>query len=429
MRALLALLLLLAGGYFGISDAQAACYADFHCDTRSEAYSAASVVPPGGAVCANNGWGTAVITVQLVGGNSYEGTLTCSGSGYNGGSQGRWFWYAECPASMPSATWDEATHTCKIPCSAQAPDSEYNGLEPNGTYCKFGCTFQQPAITGTGVLASPTGATCAPSDPCPSGMVKLTSGDFQGACAPDSDGDGSSDSNDFAPDDPKNGEDGALPPPDSDGDGTPDEPPGPGDETDNKSSGGGNCQSPPTSSGDGILSNLLYQGWAGRCEGEKTNKALKEIQDGIALSSDNIVDAINGIDGAGGTDMTDTNAKLTELGGKADAGNGLLSGIRGVLDDIKGFFTGDGSTPGEGEPLPSVDDVFVTASDPPVFDDSGFGFVGGSCPLLDLPTFEFRGETVTIPWGDICGALEILAAMILLAGHVQAAYIFAGIAR
>lgn len=79
------------------------------------------------------------------------------------------------------------------------------------------------------------------------------------ACVPmaeDSDGDGVHDDADTSPDDPDNGQDN-----------------GTGNESDNVSTGGGNCSNPPRSSGDAIAAQIAYQTWATRCAVDKLREA------------------------------------------------------------------------------------------------------------------------------------------------------------
>jgi len=55
-------------------------------------------------------------------------------------------------------------------------------------------------------------------------------------------------------------------------------------------------------------------------------------------------------------------------------------------------------------------------------DDTGF-LSSRACPVADLGTFTIVGETFEIPSDLLCTALAIMAALILLVGHIQAAMI------
>jgi hypothetical protein len=251
----------------------------------------------------------------------------------------------------------------------------------------------------------------------------------------DSDGDGIGDNSDFAPNDPSNGKDGSAPPP-------PPPPPGtcggagqppctpPGDESDNVSSGGRDCESEPRSSGDGIAAQIAFQTWKTRCEAEAVRAKLGELNSKAAAGNGYLADIAGklgqpggvsvGIYGGGGTDMDATNGKLDTIIQK-------LTDFFGIGDNTAESL---GGSPPAGEAA-DVDGLFQTEDYNDILagggDSSGFGFMNAVCPLLDLPVYEFRGEPVDAPWESICTALQILAGMILLAGHVQWAYIVAGI--
>lgn len=76
----------------------------------------------------------------------------------------------------------------------------------------------------------------------------------------DTDGDGVGDNADFAPTDETNGEDA-----------------GTGQEDDNTSTGGGNCENPPHSVGEPITAQIAFQTWKGRCAAEAQLEELKKI--------------------------------------------------------------------------------------------------------------------------------------------------------
>lgn len=148
-------------------------------------------------------------------------------------------------------------------------------------------------------------------------------------------------------------------PSDADGDGDGNDD---GDGEEGTASGGDTCASPPTSS-DSVIGKVSEMVWRLRCAGEE---------------------------GDSGLDPT-------------------IAGDQG--DDAH----------------PEVDSIFSTSDLATQVgqggDDSGVPGMVRVCPLLELPDLEFRGNTVTLPWASICGALEILAGLILLAGHIQWAYI------
>lgn len=195
------------------------------------------------------------------------------------------------------AVWNDSLKVCEVPCSSKPPlgdlwlQGDYAN-DPNMSIyvCSDGCQYLPPAGTTQVIQTTidgqtwssvqgflPVGdtATCSTDDTGGSGPP--ADGDHDGHSDAndafpsdpgewsDGDGDGVGDNGDFAPNDPSNGGDGSgTPPPDNDGDGEPDYP-GPGNESDNVSTGGGSCDNPPQSSGDGILAQIAYQTWATRC--------------------------------------------------------------------------------------------------------------------------------------------------------------------
>lgn len=177
--------------------------------------------------------------------------------------------------------YDPASNSCidwELECTARSNETNWmhDGLPGQQLVCSEGCTYgayydpdtQQSYFstldTGTGAWFGQ----CEEGTPEPTECTN-------GQCAPDADGDGTPDDSDTFPDDPTESTD-------SDGDGTgdnadhsPDDPTdgdddGTGDETDNRSEGGGTCDAPPTCNGDGIQCNLLFQTWKTRCAAERT---------------------------------------------------------------------------------------------------------------------------------------------------------------
>ncbi|WP_407351562.1 hypothetical protein [Luteimonas sp. R10] len=144
--------------------------------------------------------------------------------------------------------------------------------------CKDGCVFEctgfaciEQVIDGQTAWYSaswdPNGQTCSAG----SGGFPSTP---PSQSPPDGDGDGSSDGSDPSPNNPGQGGGGSDGKPDEDGNcGGEGQPacgePGSGSGNGNTSGGGGNCGSPPSSTGDPILAQIAYQTWATRCAVEK----------------------------------------------------------------------------------------------------------------------------------------------------------------
>lgn len=182
-------------------------------------------------------------------------------------------------------------------------------------------------------------------------------------------------------------------------------------------SGGVNCEpsDQPVVSGDPLLAMITLQTWATRCAVESKD-AVTSTGDITSCASDFTVSG------------PPKSAELLKLkvirakycGDEARRDVSMLTGENlGNPEDKDGL------------EIPGVDALFSTEDMDATLagggDASGFGFSNSTCPLLAIPDFQFRGHTMTIPWDKICLALEILAGIILLAGHVQWAFIVAGI--
>lgn len=180
-----------------------------------------------------------------------------------------------CPADKP---WNHQTGTCGNNCDSKPPLSPghvkcYTNDINNCplTVCVDGCAYEDHASTGStfysivvdgeryiatdGWLAS--GGSCTVGHDTPDLTTPPT----------DSDGDGTSDGNDPAPHNPGiggQGDDGPSPTDDGGLCGRPGQPEC-GPASPNRSGGGGDCSTPPTSEGDAILAQIAYQTWATRC--------------------------------------------------------------------------------------------------------------------------------------------------------------------
>lgn len=229
----------------------------------------------------------------------------------------------------------------------------------------------------------------------------------------DTDGDGVGDDFDFSPDDPDNGKDNGV-----------------GDETDNTSTGGGNCSSPPVSNGDAIQAQIAYQTWKTNCSIEKLNKGSTVVGDVANCSSqfsctggdpaqcaqlyalrveicpnktamieklEQIKTAIQSSTSGTGSVDSETTTTDTEYSDFANQNSALFEG---AIPDIWGNGDGDG-------------DEFIA-------DSSGFGW-GSTCP--QPPTLSYAGQSFTLDFEGMCSVFQIIGLLILLAGFVQAVYI------
>lgn len=204
-------------------------------------------------------------------GNLYNAAATynCGGVGC-AGDFGRFSFTEKCSARDLQDKWkhdgNPATvdKVCHNGCSYEAaifldPQQSFTYYAPTGDACKVGDAPPPQPCDANGLCEPDTDKDGFPDsiDAFPTDPTEWK----------DTDGDGIGDNGDIAPNDPRNGDDGSKPP-----DGSDPTPPGqgPGDESDNQSSGGGTCSQAPTCSGDGIQCNILYQTWATRCAAERT---------------------------------------------------------------------------------------------------------------------------------------------------------------
>lgn len=291
----------------------------------------------------------------------------------------RWQFTNVCPAGE---VWNPVTQTCEgeQTCDVNGPPLAGGWVKSPDDQaiftCSGGCEY---ADNNSSSLCSRidgqyycsvdgwtrTGFTCTP-------------GDNDGAVPPsDSDGDGASDENDQAPNNP--GDTGGNDPHDGDsgeddsgtcgGEGQPacDGTNG-GSGQGNTSGGGGNCGSPPHSSGDAILAQIAYQTWATRC-------------------------AVEG-QGNGGSGGGDGDAISIEDGG--------------TIEDMETpWVDGEGIEPSEW--------------------DSGLG--GGSCPAPLSETITIAGHSATVEFSfdPLCQFATLMQAIVITMSLLLSAYIIAGV--
>lgn len=311
-------------------------------------------------------------------------------------------WAVEC---SEGSVWNEAGNTCNEPCDPNAPPltggfMSYTGSEPGYQTCSDGCEYNPSSMTyQTGMVDGikyvslagwiPSGASC-------------TVGPNDGYVPPlDSDGDGISDSYDNAP----------FNPGDSSSPNDPDKPKGEtnndgdGSGNGNQSSGGGSCDAPPSSSGDGILAQIAYQAWATRCAIERSKDANGNLrttggQNGTGQTP-----------GGGSTDMTETNGLLSAI-------KGFVKRISDFIDGITGEVGGLDTDKGQGE-----DDLATVWGDAPEeeeLDAGGLGW-GRTCP--QLPSISLGGYSGQVDDGSLCTVMQAVGALILLLAYFQAGLI------
>ena len=261
------------------------------------------------------------------------------------------------PSSCPSNyAWDSSFNNC----TPLPPDTDGDGVPDDQDAWPFDPT--RTADTDNDGIADEFDA--FPSDP--------------GENA-DTDGDGVGDNGDIKPSDPDNGKDG-----------------GTGNETDNVSTGGGNCSTPPNSSGDAILAQIAYQAWATRCASEGLGSKLDGIKTAIENQPTPMATAISGaLGGSGGGSNIDGDV----------SGMSLDEGVSGITG---GFPGGEGE--GEGEPVE--------------FDNAGF--FGGSRTCPELPVITVLGAEMDFNVPGLCTYFSIGASLVLLFAAVVGMRIIGG---
>lgn len=378
--------------WFGLGDARAECTPNgvygAACEYRGEAYAWAMSMGP---AAGETGWGCSPSA-----GPPHEILLTQDGGRFgrydvlnrcqNGGTGLNIGWVtwnvATCPAG---ATWDPATNTCGT-CSDKphlGPGSWSN--VQGDKMCRDSCEYEGGVSPGGGVGVCfdvvidgeryrhctdwvPTGAQCTVDGP----------GGYPGTpseAPPDSDGDGTSDDFDSAPNNPGrggSGPDGEPTQEDSDcgGVGQPEcGALGSGSGNGNTSGGGGDCNTPPSSTGDPILAQIAFQTWATRC-------------------------AVEGIANAG-------------------PGSGSGDGGEGALDQLRAEAAGLDQSLGEGD----ASDAWIDGPSSIDLDTTGLG-IGGTCPAP--PTVN--GVSID-PDGNLCMLVQIIGALVLVGAFAHAGYI------
>ncbi|MEZ0470076.1 hypothetical protein [Luteimonas salinilitoris] len=209
-------------------------------------------------------------------------------------------------------------------CADRLPlEGHFYGATGAYALCESGCVFQgEPLGRCLTIVVDaeesrycdswvPSGLTCTPG----AGGFPSTP---PGQTPPDGDSDGSSDGNDSSPNNPGQGGGGMEGGSDEDGNcGGEGQPecgnPGSGSGNGNTSGGGGDCGTPPSSTGDPILAQIAFQAWKTRCAVEARGDGdddddgddgrAERTADGQALEGD-----INAMEAEFGTNIFDDSA-------------------------------------------------------------------------------------------------------------------------
>lgn len=247
---------------------------------------------------------------------------------------------------------------------------------------------------------------------------------------PDADGDGKSDANDPSPNNP--GDSGGNGPDAPGGNGNED---GDGSGNGNRSSGGGNCAAPPSSSGDQIAAMIAYQTWATRCAIENAKNADGSLKLGTGEGGP-------GEGGGDGTDMGPTNGLLGNIKDGIKGIFDVVSPLKHAVDGVKGLMDGTGSDSGfEGQVAaidmdaqpPTDGEEDDPTTDLKIIEDSGTvldrldnsGFLGGgSCPA-DKAVSLGGGASMALSFGPLCQLLAAVSGLVMAAAYLIAFKIMA----
>jgi hypothetical protein len=284
----------------------------------------------------------------------------------------------ECPAGY---YWDDVNKTCGTPCSDKPsiPGSEKHALGSESSFCYEGCLYtgrgQCLGIVIDGIESTycsywttELGATCSVGE-SPEPIVPPV----------DSDGDGISDENDLSPNNPGVGNaDGQEPSRACGGPGQPECLPDGSNEGSgrgNTSTGGGDCNTPPRSSGDAILAQIAFQTWATRC---------------AVLTAANV-----------------------KPGSGSGGGDGDGDGEASEMDRLRNEAAGLDTSLGEGD----ADAAWIEAPSSLDLDTGGLG-IGGTCPAP--PTIN--GVSID-PDNNLCMLVQIIGSLVLVGAFAHAGYI------
>lgn len=358
---------------------------------------------------------------------------------------GCWHFTPECPAG---SSWDLATNACSAPCSERPSLSggqwvpyDYGLLTSPTTVCSDGCAFIFDTSTGTQYTTSiidgttwskvdgfvPTGATCSagPSSPQP---------DSNGPPV-DADGDGVSDGNDASPNDPGESVP-PIPPPDPSTCGGAGQPPCPSTESDpNRSTGGGDCRTPPQSSGDAILGQIAYQTWATRCAiangaGDGSINGPKDGHGAVVTGSPEVCNTAYTCTGDSAqcaqVALLRKTACSDVISGNVDSdGDGFGVDDKTNLQAIKDAVTADGDGGvGAGPEVPWVSPEYSEGNW-----SSGLG--GGTCPapISRTITLGSYSQAIEFSFGPMCEFSGYIFGIIVAISSVIGAMIFSGVRK
>lgn len=186
------------------------------------------------------------------------------------------------------------------------------------------------------------------------------------------------------------------------------------DDDDNTAGGGGNCDSPPITSGDAILGMVATQTWATRCAVEEGN-AAKFVGDIGNCKASFSVEGTN----ANAVKLRAMREQICGPGSVADAGDAFDAQASQATE------YGDGDEPPDDEPKDPLEgrkverdgNWFVNQ-----LDNAGF-LGGGSCPADK--TFSVGGRAFPLSMEPLCQLLGAISGLIVAVAYLIAFRIMA----
>lgn len=303
------------------------------------------------------------------------------------------------PVNGQAVTWNLHQQAYSgSPCAADtSPDEDPDTDEDEGRTCSVD--------TGTCVDSDGDVEYCTFNpDGTPSSCVPAV---------PDADGDNIPDNRDTHPNDPDNAED--------DGD---------GDEKDNTSTSGVDCDNPPISDGDGLLAQIAYQAWKGRCASEKRNDVtvtgdVNSCSGLLTCTGKNTLECYHlALERKAACAAQATATAVGELGGAGAGQDPNTAGIKANTREIADAVGDDGqggTDPDAGITRAGLWPEEGTPGGGDVSLDSSGWLSNRACPAPT--TVTIMGKTVNTHFDKFCDFLRIGANMVLVLAGIFAARI------
>lgn len=347
-----------------------------------------------GTKCAQEPSYTGTGPWSSVGGNARSGSLGC-----RGGCDGQWDRNTD-----GTSTWTPLGNVCpddqEKNCQLMGGGNYWNPIlkvcEPPQEQCAGGKPANSlgqcgPEPCPAGMIIQPDGTCKKKENECPAGNVRSP----DGKCLP---GDGQCAQGEVR------GPDGTCKK-DRDEDGEPD-PPGEGEP--NSFSGGDDCNSPPSCSGDAIMCGQARIQWRIDCNTRRNTNIAGGSCSAMPVCTGEKCDAMEHTQMIMQWRTACAVEKLAQGTGGGGDGNGDLAAIRDALTGTGGTVDPGASQPGSGAWMPDTPDGGGGVGQP---DTSGYGWGGGSCPTP--PAIEVMGSVIEFNVQPLCNWLSLASYFVM----------------